>query len=87
MAANPAREVAKRHFNETLNGVAMSERPEYSKSLPHLKWMLYMIIMGELSSETKENRWLGYVQCALDFHGLITVESERNATRDIFNGY
>lgn len=53
--------------------------------IDHLIWMLQEIQKLEMS-ETKANRWLGYVQGCLTMHGLISVEAERNFTRSIFNG-
>lgn len=53
---------------------------------PHLLWMLRQIIDGNLSSETKENRWLGFVQGVMVARNLLDVEEERNRTREIFNG-
>lgn len=55
-------------------------------SISHLKWMLSQIFKGKLSSNTKEHRWLGYVQGVLVVRGVLNVDEERDKTRKIFNG-
>lgn len=59
--------------------------PECATNLEHLYWMLKEIRKLEMS-ETKCNRWLGYVQGCLASKGLISVNEERDMTRLIFNG-
>lgn len=55
-------------------------------SYPHLLWMLYEIVLDSGMTPTKKNRWLGYVQGCLVKDGLISVDTERETTRNIFNG-
>lgn len=52
----------------------------------HLQQMLDQLDRDTTMSETKKHRWLGYIQGVLASNGLLTVEEERNFTRDIFNG-
>ena len=64
--------------------------PEDPKSNSHLSWMLH-VIRCEIydpaqESETKMNRWLGYVQGVMVAKGMIKVNEERDRTRAIFNG-
>ncbi|WP_391557173.1 hypothetical protein [Robertmurraya sp.] len=55
---------------------------EYS----HLLWMLQVIISDQSLSETKRNRWLGFIQGVLVCKGDIEIKSERDSTREIFKG-
>lgn len=55
-------------------------------SHPHLLWMLYEIKLDRYMTHTKQNRWLGYVQGCLVKDGVIDVDTEREETRNIFNG-
>ncbi len=52
----------------------------------HLQWMLGELQTNTEMSVTKKHRWLGFIQGVLVCHGLITVNEERNFTRDIFKG-
>lgn len=53
----------------------------------HLKFMLSEISDRDGNmSLTKRHRWLGYVQGTMILAGLITVQDERNATRNLFDG-
>lgn len=52
----------------------------------HLMWMLHQIRKNKNHSSTKMHRWLGFVQGVLAHRGLISVEHEREQTRNIFNG-
>lgn len=51
----------------------------------HLAWMLSKL-SDEDMSETKKHRWLGFIQGCMTFLGFIKVDSEREITRNIFNG-
>lgn len=51
----------------------------------HLAWMLTQVCSDEMS-ETKANRWLGYVQGVMVMKGMLSVSHERERTRAIFNG-
>lgn len=51
----------------------------------HLHWMLLEIIGTEMS-DTKANRWLGFVQGIMTSKGYLDVQDERNRTREIFKG-
>lgn len=52
----------------------------------HLIWMLNELSTNDNQSLTKKHRWLGYIQHSLIVAGLTDVMTERNYTRDIFNG-
>lgn len=52
----------------------------------HLLWMLQEIELNTKQSLTKKHRWLGYIQCALICRGVTTVNEERDATRELFDG-
>lgn len=54
--------------------------------LGHLLWMLEEIRSNPNQSETKKNRWLGFIQGCLVKEELIEVYEERDLTRPIFNG-
>ncbi|QQO90384.1 hypothetical protein pEaSNUABM5_00242 [Erwinia phage pEa_SNUABM_5] len=60
--------------------------PEQPTSLGHLVWMLDQIQTNTEQSLTKKHRWLGCVQGIMIAQGMITVNDERDATRNIFNG-
>lgn len=62
------------------------ESPDTPFEKSHLLWMLIQINELKLSSDTKSHRWLGYVQGIMCYEGIISVNSQRNITRDIFNG-
>lgn len=51
----------------------------------HIAWMLTKLSSDDMS-ETKKHRWLGFIQGCMAYRGLLTVNDERNATRDIFKG-
>lgn len=59
---------------------------ENPTSTVHLAWMLTEIQHNDTMSDTKKNRWLGYVQGCMTCLGLLDVQTERDATRQIFNG-
>ena len=61
-------------------------QPDYPTSAPHLLWMLNELQTSSTMSLTKKHRWLGYIQGILVSNGWITVQEERDLTRDIFNG-
>lgn len=52
----------------------------------HLLWMLEEIRSNPEQSETKKNRWLGYIQGCLVKDSLIEVYEERELTRHLLNG-
>jgi hypothetical protein len=52
----------------------------------HLVWMLNEIKNNITQSETKKHRWLGYVQGIMVAKGYLSVDSERDLTRNVFNG-
>lgn len=52
----------------------------------HLIWMLNELSNNQDQSLTKKHRWLGYIQHALISAGLTDVMTERDYTRNIFNG-
>lgn len=52
----------------------------------HLMWMLHQIRKNSTHSSTKMHRWLGFVQGVLCMRGVTSVNVEREATRNIFNG-
>lgn len=60
--------------------------PEQPTSLGHLAWMLTELQTNDTQSLTKKHRWLGCVQGIMIAQGMITVNDERDATRNIFNG-
>ncbi|QJT71029.1 hypothetical protein GR7B_00231 [Vibrio phage vB_VcorM_GR7B] len=62
------------------------EDPDDPTAVHHLAWMLRQIVDDSLSSDTKANRWLGFVQGTLVLMGHLDVEEERENTRGIFNG-
>ena len=51
----------------------------------HLAWMCHTIIHKPMS-DTKANRWLGYVQGVLAVNDKLCVASERTRTRETFGG-
>lgn len=55
-------------------------------SSSHLIWMLESLRDNTEMSLTKKHRWLGYVQGIMTAVGLITVDEERDNTREIFRG-
>lgn len=61
------------------------ELSEFPTDDCHLAWMLEEIVL-EYMSETKANRWLGYVQGVLVCKGYLDVGKERERTRNIFKG-
>lgn len=67
---------------------ARIEKSENSEQITinHLLWMLNEIENDNLSSETKSHRWLGFIQGILFLKGMISIQEERDSTRDIFNG-
>lgn len=56
------------------------------RSSDHLIFMLDKLKNDKEMSETKKHRWLGYVQGILTQLNLISVEEERDFTRNIFKG-
>lgn len=58
---------------------------EYAWHPDHLLWMLKEIRKLEMS-ETKANRWLGFVQGVLAADQVIWLEDEVPAMREIFKG-
>lgn len=71
-------------YLEVLNTKSEND-PDHPTSRHHLAWMLDELV-SDTMSETKKHRWLGYIQGCMVCQGLINVEDERNATRNIFNG-
>jgi GMP synthase PP-ATPase subunit len=84
---NPEVDVAQKYITmlEDMN-VTRKQSTSDMTSYSHLLWMLYEIVLNSYMSHTKKNRWLGYVQGCLVKDGIISVDTEREATRDIFNG-
>lgn len=78
-------EVAQRYLDLLDVGEIFHQDVTDPTSTTHLAWMLREIQKLEMS-ETKANRWMGYVQGCLVMQGIIHVEHERNATRNIFCG-
>lgn len=75
-------ELRQRYF-DLLDSIPIENSSEpLSKS--HLSWML--VKLSDDMSETKKHRWLGYIQGCMTFYGLINVNEERDATRQLFNG-
>ena len=56
------------------------------QKLSHLRWMLDEIVSNNTQSITKKHRWLGFVQGVLIAKKLTTVDTERDFTRDLFDG-
>jgi hypothetical protein len=77
--------VSQRYIDLLASKHSISLSSAASTEFEHLTWMLQEIQKSEMS-ETKANRWLGYVQGCLTMYGLISVEEEREFTRSIFNG-
>lgn len=61
------------------------ENPSEPLSDTHIAWMLTKLSDVDMS-ETKKHRWLGYIQGCMAYRGLITVNEERDNTRQIFKG-
>lgn len=61
------------------------ENPSEPLTDSHLAWMLTELSSTEMS-ETKKHRWLGYIQGCMAFRGFITVNEERDVTREVFKG-
>jgi hypothetical protein len=51
----------------------------------HIAWMLKKLSDDDMS-ETKKQRWLGFIQGCMAYRGLLNVNEERDATRDVFKG-
>lgn len=84
---NPDIVVAKRYVDMLTTLGFQSHRSENgSTNMNHIMWMLYQIINDSSMSHTKRHRWLGFIQGVLVMNGLLNVETERNNTREIFNG-
>ena len=79
--------VASNYLNTlpSLKGIQSFEDPSEPDDFSHLKWMLEEIVKDGMS-DTKANRWLGFVQGMLFTKFIISVEDERDSTRDIFDG-
>lgn len=54
-----------------------AKRDREGKSLGHLRWMCIELAHKNVGSATKTCRWLGYVQCAMIYRGLTTLEAEK----------
>ena len=52
----------------------------------HLLTMLDTLEKDLVQRQSKKHRWLGYIQGILCAYGLTTVDTERDFTRNIFNG-
>lgn len=61
------------------------EDPENPMREGHLTWMLQELQLRRME-QTKKHRWLGYIQGIMVSKGLISVQEEREATREMFNG-
>lgn len=66
-------------------GVAPRQSEENFTNAHHLVGMLQQIAQSTIP-RVKANRWLGYVQGILVMKGMLDVQTERDATRSIFNG-
>ena len=77
--------VALTYIRGVLGGVAPRQSEENFTNAHHLVWMLQQIAQGTIP-RIKANRWLGYVQGTLVMKGMLDVQTERDATRSIFNG-
>ena len=53
----------------------------------HLIWMCQQIIDRDDFPIDKLNRWLGFVQGVMSTRALITVDEERDASREAFHSY
>lgn len=67
-------------------GVIAEQDSNGTTEYSHLLWMLQVIVSDQSLSETKRNRWLGFVQGVLVCKGDIEIKSERDSTREIFKG-
>lgn len=76
------------HYRKIIeeNGDRLPTSEESRASQKHLLWMLTEIEGNNDQSLTKKHRWLGYIQGTLCAYGLTTVDTEREFTRNIFNG-
>lgn len=61
------------------------ENPNEPLNDTHLAWMLTKL-SDDTMSETKKHRWLGYIQGCMAYRGFITVNEERDNTREVFKG-
>lgn len=83
----PHIEVANKYIKVLKNlGVEEEQDPKGSTEWSHLLWMLEKINKDDLSSETKANRWLGFIQGCLIKDNVISLQEEREKTREIFDG-
>lgn len=48
------------------------------------KWINFCITALSLKNADKLSRWVGFIQGILFSNGLITIEEERNFSRDIY---
>lgn len=59
---------------------------EAYEDIKHVNLMLTAIIVnGDSWPMDKSSRWLGFIQAKLIQHNIITLDGERNDTRDIFH--
>ena len=73
-----------RRYRDLLNAEP-KEDPDNPMHEGHLAWMLQELQLRRME-QTKKHRWLGYIQGIMVSKGLISVQEEREATREIFNG-
>lgn len=64
-----------------------AENPPHRTSLRNLEFLLERILADEEMPEDKANRWIGFVQGVLAARGILNVDAERNATRQVFHAY
>lgn len=73
-----------KRYRDLLNAEP-KEDPDNPMHEGHLAWMLQELQLRRME-QTKKHRWLGYIQGIMVSKGLISVQEEREATREIFNG-
>lgn len=80
--------ITKRYSNllENRGNVLCKNESDDQTDHGHLLWMLEEIRSNPEQSETKKNRWLGYVQGCLVKDELLEVYEERELTRQLLNG-
>lgn len=57
------------------------ERDPTGISLSHAAWMARELVTNQELSEGKAMRWYGYLQAMLVFHGVSSLEEEKERSR------
>jgi hypothetical protein len=58
------------------------EQNEMGTGLNHAYWMIRSLQFDEPIPTTKEQRWIGYIQCLLNCGGVYTLEELKQQSRE-----